>query len=134
MLAPFCAGCGRSKINSHSFSNSVLAAITANDISFELPRIQQQEGAIAAEKKEKEMVALMETSLAEAKNVSDEMLDKLHPQLKRFYRENLIRGQTLYLEGLRDGDPSKQAAAVRTMMAWGEFWGQNKNSIVEKLD
>lgn len=133
LLAALCTACGRSKLSSPAFEDSVLAAVSANRISFELPRISQQEGAVAAEKKEKEMIVLMEKSIAEGKKVPDTLLEELHPELKKFYRENLMRGQALFIEGLRTSDVSKQVAAVQAMMAWAEFWDQNKKAILDKL-
>jgi hypothetical protein len=132
-LTALCMACGASKVTSPAFEDSVIAALTANKISSDLPRIEQQEGAVAAAKKEKEMIALMEKSLAEGRKVPDTLLEKLHPDLKKFYRENLMRGQALLIEGLRGSDPAKQVAAAQAMMAWGEFWDQNKRTILDKL-
>jgi len=122
------------KADSEAFTDSVLAAVAANAISFNLPRIEHQQGAAAAQSKKTEMVELMEKSLADAKKVSDAFLDKLHPELKQFYRSSLMQGQASYIEGLRSKDQAMQASAARSMMAWGEFWGKNKDRIVAKLD
>lgn len=124
------SGCARS--DSKIFEQSVLAAIAANGISFDLPRIQNQDSA-AAKEKAKEMIALMEKSLTDARKVSDSFLESLHPEMKKFYRDFLMQGQALYLEGHRTGNTSAQVSAIQLMMKWGEFWDRNKNKILDRL-
>ena len=129
VLLSFGAGSQR-----QSFEDSMTFAYEANRISADLPGIQRSGGAPAAKRQAEAMRGYMERSLAAGKNVTDEFLNTLHPSLAQYYRNNLMQGQRLYLDGLKSSDVREQLQGTQLVMAWSTFWRKNKETILRRLD
>lgn len=82
---------------------------------------------------EDEMKDLIRNGLRYASNVSDDFLDTVHPQMRQTYTNNLIRGWTLYLEGLETDTPSKQIQGIKLVLVWESFFLTHKELLIERL-
>jgi hypothetical protein len=98
-------GCGRN--NAKHFEESLLHSIKANEISVALPELQDSAPKEVKEK-EKLMLQRIEQSLRAAEKVSTDFLRTLHPGLPVYYKDHLMKGQRLYMEGIKGNDPAKQ--------------------------
>jgi len=58
---------------------------------------------------------LLRESLENSKNVSDETIARCFPKIGAFYRNELVRGMELYLEGMAEKDAGKTQHGQRLM-------------------
>jgi hypothetical protein len=125
----------RADADSKAFQESVLLAASARVIWFAPPDTELKDGVPIYETKKKEMMELMEKSLAAAEKVPDAFLDRLHPYLKMYYRQNMMAGQKFALRALRDSvhNQSMEDSAEGGMLTWAKFWEKNQNRILKKL-
>ena len=98
-------GCSSSE--SEKFKDSLVSSIRANEISVALPKLEKS-APRQVKPKEKEMIEYIEKSLSAADSVSEDYLRTLHPKLPKYYRDYLMEGQRLYMEGVKEGNPLKQ--------------------------
>ncbi len=139
-------GCGRTSESNfpeqyvddrEHFSNSIALLKKSSDLSqsldnsgkaFQIPKKQQEE-----------IKSLKTQGIALSEKVNDEFLDYLHPELRTQYRNKLIKGEKLYLEGLNEsisgnetsGLP-KQIAGNRLLVEWIAWWENNNDDIAER--
>ena len=73
-----------------------------------------------------------------ADKVSDAFLVEIHPLLPEEFRERLVAGWALYLEGLEKENESIQEKGLLLLMEWEDFKEDNVdllyNSIIKNLD
>lgn len=79
------------------------------------------------------MQALIRNSIDDSTKVSDQFLDGIHPQLRVQFRQNLIRGGNLYLEGLETSDVSTQIKGLQRLEAWDNFRRANLNLLYDRI-
>jgi hypothetical protein len=86
-----------------------------------------------ASRNEALMLQAVEHSLQAADGVSTAFLSRLHPELAQHYRDQFMKGQLLYAEGIRGDDLVKQVQGNALMMKWSTFWVANQDHILGNL-
>ena len=82
---------------------------------------------------EEKVQALIEKGLEEGDSISDEFLDWLHPEMKMNFRDKLMRGQNLILEGRKEDSVVKQVSGNELIGKWNnDFWEKNVDAIYKK--
>jgi len=82
---------------------------------------------------EAQMKTLILTGLSAASGVSDGYLRGIHPELPREFREHLVDGWRLYLNGLENSDPGKQIKGIQLVQRWEAFKKKNIDLLYESL-
>ncbi len=80
-----------------------------------------------------EMKALIRQGLRSSSRVPEAFLDSVHPQLKSEFRDHLVAGWSLYLEGLEGADPAKQIAGIQRVQLWEVFKGANADLLYKRI-
>lgn len=111
------------------FTESIIALGEAHVIT--TPPEGQDSIQISQEQQQKYYL-LVEKGIALSEKVSDEFLDYLHPQLKYNYRENLIKGNQMHLDGVKSNDVLKQIMGNEKIYKAEQFWEKNKKQIIDK--
>ncbi len=76
---------------------------------------------------------LLEKGLREGDSVSDDFLNWLHPEMKRHFREELMKGERLYAEGRKESNVQKQSLGSELIGRWyGDFWKEHSEMIFYK--
>ena len=139
-------GCGRSPESNfpeeyvddrEHFSNSIALLRKSSDLS--QPPDNSGKSFQIPKKEVEEIKSLKTQGIALSEKVNDGFLDYLHPELKTQYRNKLIKGVKLYLEGLNEsmsgngasGLP-KQIAGNRLLVEWIDWWESNNDDIAER--
>ncbi|MBL7936155.1 MAG: hypothetical protein JNM51_10160, partial [Bacteroidia bacterium] len=106
----------------------------ANQISYELPSLKNPDQKV----KEKEMIQLINDGILKGKGLSDGFLDFLHPLLNEKFKDNLIKSNELYLEGINENEfeiaTSKQYEANKLLKDWVNYLNKNENVINKNLN
>lgn len=131
LLAVTAAGCSGQERK--RFEESLDHSIEANEISVGLPDLQRSSPKEVKEK-EKRMLRHIEQSLQAAEGVSIDFLRNLHPDLSAHYQDQFMKGQRLYMEGIKSDDPMKQLQGNTLVMEWSKFWVANQEHILKKLN
>lgn len=74
----------------------------------------------------------LERGLSTGESVSDAYLDWLDPAMKQHFRNELLAGNRLYLDGLLQGDTDKQVTAIQTIAEWQQFWRERGAEIASR--
>jgi hypothetical protein len=82
---------------------------------------------------EAQMKNLIRAGLSAASSVSDAYLRGIHPDLPKEFREHLVNGWRLYLDGLESSEPEKQIEAIQLIQRWEAFKGKNADLLYESL-
>ncbi len=82
---------------------------------------------------ENQMKALIQAGLTAASGVSDGYLHGIHPDLPIEFREHLVDGWRLYLNGLENSEPGKQIQGIQLVQRWGAFKEKSADLIYESL-
>ena len=76
---------------------------------------------------------LLKRGLREGDSVSDAFLSWLHPEMKRHFREELMKGERLYAEGRKESNVQKQSLGKGLIGRWyGDFWKEHGEMIFYK--
>ena len=76
---------------------------------------------------------LLEKGLREGDSVSDDFLNWLDPEMKRHFREELMKGERLYAEGRKESNVQKQSLGSELIGRWyGDFWKEHSEMIFYK--
>ena len=76
---------------------------------------------------------LLEKGLREGDSVSDDFLNWLHPEMKRHFREELMKGERLNAEGRKESNVQKQSLGSELIGRWyGDFWKEHSEMIFYK--
>jgi len=114
------------------FKNTIRNSIEINEISANLPNIQNSNPE-KAKNEEKRMITLIQQCQGLSAKIDDNFLHDLHPELAYAFKNKLISGQQLYADGLSEGNPSKQIAAIGLLMEWQDYWEANSKTIISKV-
>jgi len=82
---------------------------------------------------EREMRRLIRSGLEKAHAVPDAFLDAVQPHLSSEFRDHLVAGWQLYLDGLAQGQPDKQMQGIRLIQLWEQFKQQNADLLWESI-
>jgi len=84
---------------------------------------------------------LISSSIASSNKVSDDFLNYLDPQLKDEYRNKLIRGEQLFLDGLNANTPTDtidspsaklQTQGIQLENEWTNWWNSHHEALTNK--
>jgi hypothetical protein len=88
------------------------------------------------EEETEQLKAYIKGGLENAEKVSNTFLIKIHPLLPEEFRERLVKGWSLYLEGLEKEDEAIQENGMLLLMEWEDFKADNVdllyNSIIKR--
>jgi hypothetical protein len=82
---------------------------------------------------EAQMETLIRAGLTAASGVSDGYLRGIHPDLPIEFREHLVDGWRLYLNGLESSEPEKQIQGIQLVQRWEAFKEKNADLLYESL-
>ena len=80
-----------------------------------------------------QIIVELRAALAESHKVSDEVLDRIDPNLRSHYRGELVKGIRLELEGIEAYSPVKQFAGQIGMDKWDDWIETKGNEINQTL-
>jgi hypothetical protein len=106
----------------------------SNKISSELGGSVTEDGNVQMQK----MKNLIIRGIQLSKEISDEFLDYLHPDLKENFKNKLVKSNELYYNGLFIQENmlnsfQNQVKANQLVMEWSEFWKNNNDQINRKI-
>lgn len=117
----------------NAFVDSVIALNKARDLSNQglpLPKKLPQDV-------ENEIFSLTEEGINLSKKVGDEFLDSLHPELRTMYKDNLIKGSELWLEGAKNSNSregvEKQLSGNELVTEWINWFEKNGKMFEDKI-
>jgi len=82
---------------------------------------------------EAQMKNFIRSGITAASGVSDSYLRGIHPDLPKEFREHLVEGWRLYLNGLESSEPRKQIEGIQLIQRWEIFKGKNADLLYESL-
>jgi hypothetical protein len=140
IIAAILVGCSSDDIPSkfledrHHLVQAFSAFDEANEISQVPEGMTSYKPPPGAEEKVQELIR---KGLKEGNSISDEFLDWLHPEMKMNFRDKLILGHKLILEGRKAEDEKdsvvKQVTGNRLIQEWYyQFWEKNVDAIYKK--
>ena len=80
-----------------------------------------------------QLKAYIKSGIENAEMVSDSFLVKIHPLLPEEFRERLVAGWSLYLEGLEKEDEIIQDNGIILLMQWEYFKEDNIDLLYESI-
>jgi hypothetical protein len=85
------------------------------------------------EQEMEQLKAYIKGGLANAEMVSDSFLVKIHPLLPEEFRERLVAGWSLYLEGLEKDNEAIQENGMILLMQWEDFKVDNVDLLYNTI-
>lgn len=85
------------------------------------------------EQEVEQLKAYIKGGLANAERVSDSFLGEIHPFLPEEFRERLVAGWSLYLEGLEKDNDAIQENGLLLLMEWEEFKVDNVDLLYKSI-
>jgi hypothetical protein len=111
------------KQNAQHFINTLNTALEAI-------RISNQGGpGLMSEVDRRRILNYYKEALKEAKLVQNNVLIKIHPELKNHFRNELQRGIELRIVNFEQGDVSAELEGSRLMDAWADWYIENQNEM-----
>jgi hypothetical protein len=132
-LETFRAGVPLAYVQERALFDGSLKSFSAANTLEEEAKPEREAGRIDPDTEAK-VVAFMEDGVRRARNVSDEFLSYLHPELPQPYRTQLVKGYELLLDGRRTNDLAKQMEGndlVRSF--YTEFLPPRVDAILERM-
>ena len=117
------------KDDREAFDQSLLAFWEAGNM---FKRRTDQPMVMRTPQQEDQYFKLLENGVLLGKEVGDEFLAYLHPELTEMFHEFLIPGKRLYAEGAKTGNRIMQSDGSKKVLRWEEFWEAHKSEIVAK--
>ena len=77
----------------------------------------------------REIIRLNKAALHEAALVRDDVLDKIHPELRRYFKEDWQRGVELVTRNLEVGDLSLEVRGQALLDRWADWYSANRAGI-----
>lgn len=77
-------------------------------------------------------MSLMNKSISRSVKVNDQILNMLHPELSRHFREEFCEGLKLYINFLNEGDTLKEEKAELLMDNWGRWFIEEFDAMCRK--
>lgn len=122
-----------------AFTKSVIALAEARDLS-QPPKDNQGTFFKLPKETEAKIDSLTQVGLSMNEEIRDEFLDSVHPELKRMYREKLIKGSEIWYEGFKsnnEGDTltglANQLRGNQLIVEWLDWFEMNKEQIGNKI-
>lgn len=88
---------------------------------------------------ENQILSKLEEGVNLSKEIDDNFLDYLNPELKNYYRNKYVRGNELCLEGLRSDTSNENSIGVKKQLEcnqlieeWIKWWDSNKDKITNR--
>ncbi|MFH0936939.1 MAG: hypothetical protein V1808_01445 [Candidatus Daviesbacteria bacterium] len=88
---------------------------------------------------EAQILSKLETGVNLSKEIDDNFLDYLNPELKNHYRNEYVKGNGLCLEGLKGDTSNENSIGVKKQLEcnqligeWIKWWDSHKDSITNK--
>ncbi|HSW96406.1 MAG TPA: hypothetical protein VLF89_01120 [Candidatus Saccharimonadales bacterium] len=88
---------------------------------------------------ESKILTELDEGIALSKQIDDNFLDYLSPELKSHYRNQYVKGYELILEGLKSDTSNKGSLGVKEQLEgsqligeWNKWWNLNKDQITNK--
>jgi len=78
-------------------------------------------------------LALLDQGLKLAFEVEPAELDKLDLRLGKNFQRYFIAGVENYRLGIEANDDAQQRKGLQLLARWGEFWGQERDAILPRL-
>lgn len=92
-----------------------------------------------AKDQQAQILSKLETGVNLSKEIDDSFLDYLNPELKIHYRNEYVRGNELFLEGLKNDTSNENSIGVKKQLEgnqllgeWLEWWNSHKDDITNK--
>lgn len=82
---------------------------------------------------ETQMENPIRAGITAASGVSDGYLRGIHADLPKEFREHLVDGWRLYLDGLESSEPEKQIEGIQMIQRWESFKEKNVDLLYESL-
>jgi hypothetical protein len=82
---------------------------------------------------EAQMKDLIRAGLSSSSGVSDAYLRGIHPDLPKEFREYLVDGWRLYLDGLESSKPENQIQGIQHLQRWEAFKENNADLLYERI-
>lgn len=119
-----------------AFVDSVIALNKARDLS-QPPADFKGVTFDLSEDVESEMFSLTEKGINLGRKVSDDFLDYLHPELRVMYRQKLIKGAEMWLEGTKSSEQlsgvGKQISGSKLGKEWIDWFEVHGRSFEDKI-
>lgn len=120
-----------------NFKQSIILLNEARDLS-NPPESRYQTSFKLSEKTEKEINSKTEKGLSLGKQVGNDYLDYLHPELRNHFHNKLIKGTEIYYQGLRSNESANisegsQMAGIMLVMEWLAWWEKHGKEIADKV-
>jgi predicted PurR-regulated permease PerM len=88
---------------------------------------------VLIDKEEQQLREYIRAGIEYANKVSDTFLGKIHPFLPEEFREHLVAGWELYLEGVDKKDEAIQEKGLHLLMQWENFREDNLNLLYQSI-
>lgn len=95
---------------------------------FDIPKVQEQK-----------IITDLTDGINLSRQVNNEFLDYLNPDLKNHYRNQYIKGYELILGGLKSDNSTRNSIGVKEQLEgsqligeWNKWWASNKDEITNK--
>jgi hypothetical protein len=122
-----------------NFKKAVILLNEARDLSN--PSGAEKQGSFELSKETEEKIfANTEEGIRLGKQVSDEYLEYLHPELRDMFKQKLIKGTEIWYEGIEDNNSGKvvtglqkQVKGNELVIEWIKWWDKNGKSIADRV-
>lgn len=125
--------------DSENLKRAIILLNEARDLS-NPPRSDKQSTFTLSKEVEDEIYSKTEDGIRFGKQVSDEYLDHLHPELKDMFKNKLIRGTDIWYQGIKDNQSGrigegvqKQIQGDELVAEWIEWWDKQGKTIADKV-
>lgn len=88
---------------------------------------------------EAQIISKLEEGVNLSKQIDDEFLDYLNPDLKDNFRNEYVKGNQLFYEGLKGNTSNENSIGVKNQLEgnrligeWIKWWNTNKDTITNK--
>lgn len=89
--------------------------------------------------RETQILSKLEEGVKLSKEIDDEFLDYLNPELKNNYRNKYVKGNELVFEGLKNDTSNENSIGVKEQLEgnqligeWIKWWHANKDQVMNK--
>ncbi|MDA3916671.1 MAG: hypothetical protein PF690_06830 [Deltaproteobacteria bacterium] len=117
------------KIDKLNCKNAIMSFIKAHEMQ------SDKNGNIVqlSEMQEEEMKSLINDGIRFGLLVSKDFLNSVHPKLKVYFKEHLLKGWKLYLAGLETNNASQQMKGIEDIQKWVNFKGNNADLLYKSI-
>ena len=123
----------------NNFKKAIILLNEARDLSNPLGSEKQSTFTLSKEVEDK-IYSKTEEGIGSGKQVRDEYLEYLHPELRDMFKNKLIRGTEIWYEGIKDNrsgkiweGTQKQLQGNELVVEWIRWWDKHGESIADKV-